>query len=214
MPGERPTTERVGMAAGRRRPAYQEEVGPDIRRGIWDRGHIEPWELLRIVAWKSAKGLPWLALERPEKIVAVTREVCAAIAPYSDAVASDEFKVEERGQAFLDATCQALGPRKKATGLRSLRGIELPVATAVLAVLNPAAWPVIDRWAVLSVFEALPRDATYRLDVYRQYVRRLAEIQRLQFSSHTIHAVDQRAMRAAQKGTPPPFVRVAFGPSA
>lgn len=174
-------------------------------------GHIEPWELFRVVAWKSAKGLPWLAVESVERIVAVTSEAVEVLMPFSNAIAADQLEGEDKGRSFLQATCAALGPSGKTAGLRRLRGVELPVATAVLSVLNPAAWPVIDRWALLSIFEALPRNAAYRLDVYQQYVRRLAELQRRDFKGETIHAVDQRAMRAAQDGVRPPFEKVAFG---
>jgi hypothetical protein len=37
-------------------PKYQDEP-TYLRDPIWERGQIEPWELLRICAWKSAKNL-------------------------------------------------------------------------------------------------------------------------------------------------------------
>jgi hypothetical protein len=37
-------------------PKYQDEP-TYLRDPIWERGQIEPWELLRICAWKSAKKL-------------------------------------------------------------------------------------------------------------------------------------------------------------
>ena len=115
----------------RGKPAYQTEPGETFRTAIWARGHVEPWELLRIVAWKSAKGLPWLAMEAPESIASTTEDVVKLLRPFQHVSAADELQRDE-GVAFLDATTAALGPRTKASGLRILKGVALPVASAVL----------------------------------------------------------------------------------
>ncbi|MEI8323049.1 MAG: hypothetical protein WCG49_08055, partial [Actinomycetes bacterium] len=60
------------------KPAFQTEPA-ELRSVILDRGHIEPWELLRICAWKSAKGLAWLTLNTEDEIRNYTREAITAL---------------------------------------------------------------------------------------------------------------------------------------
>ena len=79
-------------------------------------------------------------------------------------------------------------------------------ASAVLATLNPSAWPVIDRWAMKALFTGPPR-VLNRRDQYRSYLLRLAELQR-EVPSQTIHAVDIVAMQLGVSGEPPPFPKV------
>jgi len=114
--------------------------------------------------------------------------------------------------SFLEATRVAIGSGLKgeaAGGPTSLHGIRLPVATAVLTTLNPAAWPVIDRWAIQSLFSP-PSPPVDRLAVYWQYLERLAELQRRWYPDATIHDVDVLAMRMAMSGVDPPFERLRF----
>ncbi len=44
-----------------------------------DRGHITPWELLKIVSWKSAKGVAWVSLNTEEEIISYTAETVAGL---------------------------------------------------------------------------------------------------------------------------------------
>src|SRR5665811_2363890 len=68
----------------RPRPTYQIEP-IELRAQIWDRGHVEPWELLRICAWKSARGLAPLSLNDEQEIRDRTRDACQELRPLEDA---------------------------------------------------------------------------------------------------------------------------------
>ncbi|MEA2827734.1 MAG: hypothetical protein QOG43_2173 [Actinomycetota bacterium] len=192
---------------------YQEDMAPEVGKAMWRQGYIEPWELLRIAVWKSAIGGAALSVEEPDRIRSVTRSVLSILQPYRDATAAEKLSgaVVER-EAFLEATRLAIGfgPKGDAgSGLRSLHGIQLRVATAVLNTLNPNAWPVVDRWAVRTVF-AQPWPDPGRLDVYWQYLERLAEIQRRWHQDLTIHEVDLLAMNLGMNEEEPLFDRIAF----
>ena len=43
------------------------------------------------------------------------------------------------------------------SGLLGLEGVGYPMATAILDILDPGVWPVMDRWAVMTV-----RDSAWR----------------------------------------------------
>ena len=60
------------------KPGFQTEP-IELRNAILARGHIEPWEMLRICAWKSAKGLAWLTLNTEDEIRSYTREAITVL---------------------------------------------------------------------------------------------------------------------------------------
>jgi hypothetical protein len=183
----------------------------ELAEAAWERGHIEPWDLLRITAWKAAITPAWLSVEDPRRIVSVTAAVIKVLKPYRRAVAAEVlFDSPDGGAAFLEATREGIGRTQKGAqdgGLRSLWGIRLPAATAVLTILNPSAWPVIDRWAVTTIFSDPPRILD-SVDHYLTYLRRLAALQQHQYPDLTIHEVDLQAMGLGRKGEEPPFERV------
>ncbi len=51
-----------------------------------------------------------------------------------------------------------------ASGLLALQGVGYPMASAILDILDPDVWPVIDKWAVQTVFgkDAKPKDLEAR----------------------------------------------------
>ena len=57
---------------------YQAEP-KGLVEGFMGRGHITPWELLKIVSWKSAKGVAWLSLSTEEEIISYTGETVAGL---------------------------------------------------------------------------------------------------------------------------------------
>ncbi len=57
----------------RRKVAYYEDLPQDLSEKAWERGHIEPWELLRIAAWKSSRTPAFLSLEEPDRIISTTK---------------------------------------------------------------------------------------------------------------------------------------------
>jgi hypothetical protein len=173
------------------RPEYQNPpeslVGP-----IWARGYIEAWELFRIAAWKSANGnLAWLSLEEPDHIASQTGKAIAYVAKYRESSVVTLRDKPREWEAFLEATSWAVGDT---SGLRFLRGIRLPTATAVLALLNPKAWPVIDRWGAKGVFGAGSKAQLNKFATYRCYTEHLVDIQREKYPDKTIHQVDQEVM--------------------
>ena len=199
----------------RRRVAYYEDLPRDLSDRAWNRRYIEPWDLLRIAAWKSSRTPAFLSLEEPDRIVSITGTVLESLRPYRHAVAAEVLSgsVNERDD-FLNATKLAIGPPDGPKGglgggLCSLHGIRLRVATAVLATLNPAAWAVVDVWAVQTLFLP-PAPQADRLDVYWQYLQRLADLQSGQYAEKTIHEVDLLAMNLGMEGEHPPFDRIPF----
>ena len=54
-----------------RRPEYQDRPCW-ITDEAWNRGYIEPFELARIAAWKSARSIAAITVNRPEEIEAWT----------------------------------------------------------------------------------------------------------------------------------------------
>lgn len=179
----------------RRKIRYQQE--PTYLRGaLWQQGHIDPLSLFRILAWKSAKGLASATLNAPGQIEHVTREALSILDPYKEADGPPDDELS------WTATHDALvGPDGK-SGLFGLEGLRVPTASAVLSILNPCVWPVVDRWAYAAILDVTPQQATARIgwfNNYRAYVEALARV----LPGHrgkTIHEVDQLSMSAGMRG--------------
>jgi hypothetical protein len=180
-----------------RKPAYQADPF-HLGEGIWDRRELTPLELFKIIAWKSAKGLASATTVKTGEIERVTREAIESLSEYREAQApplSTKFWVD---------TYAAIGLQN--SGLRSLPGVQMPVASAILCVLNPRVWPVVDRWAMGALFDDGPRDRTTRFDCYRVYVHRLNEIR----GDRTIHEADIVAMNVGMGVLAPTFEQVSL----
>lgn len=170
----------------RRKLLYQEEPGEAFRRTLWRTGTITPWQLLRIAVWKSAAGyLGHLAMNSPETIEEVTSRVVQTLRPYEEGAAP---RVDE--EQFWARTNAAIGS-PGAEGLRSLHGVALPLASAVLCTLNPRVWPVIDRRAWSSVFTGRVPN---RRDAYGAYLMRLFALDGEHPGQRTVHELDQALM--------------------
>ncbi len=165
---------------GKKRPPFQVEP-TDLVDEIMARGHITPWELFKIVSWKSAKGVAWLSLNTEEEIEDVTRETVDALkewqGPQDVISAKMTFEDWDSWQADVAQIIGADKSRTKdgnSTGLLRLHGVGYPVATAILALLKPRIFPVMDRWAVETIFEeGSSRKQWQRSAVYRAYAERL-----------------------------------------
>ena len=55
-------------------PKFQDEP-EELVAEIFSLGYITPWNLFKIVSWKSARGLAWLSLNTEEEIRFVTEEL-------------------------------------------------------------------------------------------------------------------------------------------
>ena len=167
-----------------------------LRDVLWAQMCIDPLSLFRILAWKSAKGLAGATMNAPGRIEEVTTEVLRLLLPYKD-----ESR-PPRSEEFWAATHDALvGPDGK-SGLFGLHGLRIPTASAVLSILNPGVWPIIDRWAYSALFGVTPQQATAKMgwfDNYRQYLERLDDL-RSSFPTKSIHELDQDAMNAGMQG--------------
>jgi hypothetical protein len=163
---------RVGRAALR----YQEEP-TELRAVLWDQGYISAWQLLRIAVWKSSTGyLGHLATNSEKDIKDRTREAMSCALPYKDA------SEPPLGSPFFAALSASVG------ALRQIHGVGLPVASAVLCILNPGVWPVIDRWATRRLFGCNVLGST---EFYQAYLVRLAQLVELHQELETVHAADQ-----------------------
>lgn len=159
------------------KPGFQTEP-VELRNAILVRGHIEPWELLRICAWKSAKGLAWLTLNTEDEIRNYTREAIAALKATGGAtdvlngnLGEDDWNAwETKAGELIGADAKHGGP----SGLLRLHGVGYPVATAILGFLAPTTFPVMDKWAVETIFgPGASKKRWQRKAAYRAYTERL-----------------------------------------
>jgi hypothetical protein len=152
---------------------------------------------------KSANGnLALLSLNSPDEIVKVTGAALLELSAYRNASSRELRLRPDAWQAFLAATGTALGTT---TGLRQLDGVALRTASAILAILNPELFPVIDRWSVAGLYSPIPgRTVQESFVFYAHYMRTLADLQ-LGGVPGTVHELDQAPYNAAKDGTPSLF---------
>lgn len=184
-----------------RRPEYQDRPCW-IADEAWNRGYIEPFELTRIAAWKNARNVAAITVNRPEKIEAWTRAAVSVIRPWRDrravALATDADWASWQ-KAANDAIGWIGSQGEPSSGLLSLKGVGYPVASAILDILDPDIWPVIDKWAAKTVFGIIP--SRYSSARYAAYARHLAmEGARCWGARQSIHELDVRAQSASMKG--------------
>lgn len=207
-----------GMADGRRMKDYQARPG-EIAALAWNRGYLKPLELLRIAAWKTGQGLGSLTVNSEDDIESRTRAAIDSIRPWkgrrvvglTDQPLWDDWRETAR---------RAIGVAAIRKGLLGLRGVGYPMATAILDILDPDVWPVVDKWAVRTVFGTPPGGTFWparqwqRAAAYEAYTRHLAtEGPKHWGSDCSIHQLDIKAMQASMPGgtlphgwtsTPPP----------
>jgi hypothetical protein len=183
----------------RKRPAFQREP-EELGDQIWLAGEITPLQFFRITAWKSAKGLAWLSLNSEEQLRTVSAAAVRAIEAWRTVdVLNDEV---DWLRWRLDAS-SAVG-RAKSSGLLALHGVGYPVASAILSLLAPRAFPVVDRWTIGALYEEFPR-AWQTSHFYEHFTRRLVEIADHFPTCQTVHQVDQAVMNRAMSGVTMPF---------
>lgn len=183
-----------------KRPEYQKRP-IEITEKAWNRGYITAFELTRIAAWKSAKSVAGITVNEQEEIMACTRATMAVIKPWrgkkataisTDAEWNDWEKDANRAIGWVDRRTRT------ASGLLSLKGVEYPMATAILDILDPDVWPVLDKWAAMTVFGEIPY--RYCAARYAAYARHLAtEGVRHWSADLSIHGLDEEAQLASMK---------------
>jgi hypothetical protein len=179
------------------RPRYQ--IPPvEIADVAWARTspHLTALELFRVAAWKSAKGLAWLALNTEDEIRDRTTAAMETIAAWRGRHMVGVIDPNEWA-AWRETARNAIGAEKAGTGLIGLCGVSYPMGTAVLALLDPNVWPVMDKWAVKTIFG--PSAGRWdRAVAYEAFACHLACAGPPRWGGHlSIHELDQRAMRAA-----------------
>ena len=176
----------------RARPSYQHEPF-HLREAIWSRGYMTALQMLRIAAWKSARGLASLTLNDEDLIRLRTADAFDAIRPWR---AADVLNAPVDWDAWREMVAHAVGSKQGQTGLLALEGVGYPMASAFLALLAPAAFPVIDRWAVHGVYG--PTIGNYQTSlVYTDFAQALAARRGCFATANTIHELDQAVMTAA-----------------
>lgn len=184
-----------------RQPEYQDRPCW-ITGEAWNRGYIEPFELARIGAWKNARSVAAITVSRPEEIEAWTRAAISAIRPWRDrrAVALVTDADWAGWQKAANAAIGWVGSHgEPSSGLLSLKGVGYPMASAILDILDPDVWPVMDKWAAKSVFGIIP--SRYCAARYTAFARHLAtEGARCWGARLSIHELDVKAQSASMKG--------------
>jgi hypothetical protein len=169
-------------------------------------------EVFRVAAWKSVKGMGPLTQNTEEQIESVTGEAMECLLDLRGKSA-----INDDGNAYWtlwhETAARSIGSKHSPkSGLLRLDGVGYPMATAILAILDPEVWPVIDRWSVDTVFgfRADGRSQTPRLwqraVAYTAFSCHLGSSgPRFWPSAKTIHDLDQAAMRASmpERGTTP-----------
>ena len=182
-----------------RRIRYQERP-TELQQFLWLQGYADPLSLFRIIAWKSAKGLASATINPRGRIEEVTGEVINLLRPYEHQVSPPT------GEAFWTATHDALVGSDGRSGLFGLDGLRIPTASALLSILNPRIWPIIDRWAYSALFGVTPQSASQLIgwfNTYRDYAECLTTILP-RYPTKSIHELDQDAMSAGMRGEPFP----------
>jgi hypothetical protein len=184
-----------GVRKKRAKPAYQREP-EELRDEIWAAGQITPLQLFRIVAWKSAKGLAPVSLNSEDDIKRWTSNALEATSSWrttnvlTDTIDWSEW--EHAAGTAIGASKQAVGDSKK-SGLLALEGVGYPVASAILALLLPKSFPVIDKWTILGVVGPGAKNWQRKV-VYRNFTERLVEVAHHFPDCTSIHEVDKAVM--------------------
>lgn len=159
---------------------------------------LDPFNLCKIAAWKSAISVAAVTVNPPDVIRHVTAESRRALRDWLD---RDLVSLARTSGVDWDryeiAVRTAMGSKRKRTGLMQLEGIRYPAASAILRVWNRKAFPVIDRHAVRAVRTLCGINFDPNTGAgYTAYAQALAETARFRPRTEPddIHARDQEAM--------------------
>gem|GEM_PF-2433403 len=143
------------------------------------------------------KGMGWLTLNSETDFISTTCQAMDNLKPLRgmNLLGLDDDQFWER---WLIATRSAAGSNiEPKSGLMKLIGVSYPMATAILCTLDEQVWPVMDRYAVKTVFGTNGFD-WQRAVVYQAFSRWLATKGPLYWTSvNSVHGLDQAAMRAS-----------------
>lgn len=182
---------------------YQRRPG-EVAVSAWSRGHLTPLELLRVAAWKTGQGLGSLTTNTEEAIRQRTSDALGAIRPWRGELVTN-LTSQVPWADWREAARLAIGDATAGSGLLGLDGVGYPMATAILAILEPTAWPVMDRWATLTIFgrnsagSPWPNRRWQHASAYEAYARHLATHGAMAWGPDlSVHQLDQKAMNLAR----------------
>lgn len=151
--------------------AFVARVNANGERGI------DPFDLCKIAAWKSARAVASITANSPERIQRVTSESWCALLDWLDRDLVSLARTSPIDwENYEEAVLTAVGSKKAGTGLMQLEGVQYPMASAILRVWNRKAFPVIDRHAVRAVRHLTGTTFNQNTGAgYTAYVRALVE---------------------------------------
>jgi hypothetical protein len=160
-------------------------------------------QVLRVAAWKSGRGLGDLTLNSEEAFRGVSSKAMKEIQSWNGRSVLGRMSHKDWDD-WRDVAATAIGSKAKATGLLGLKGVGYPMATAILCILNPEVWPVMDKWAVQTVFGTRVGGRQWstgrwqKAKAYSAFAHHLAtQGSKTWPAERTIHSLDQLAMRAS-----------------
>jgi hypothetical protein len=184
---------------------YQQRAD-DVTARAWSHGYLTPLDLFKVAAWKTGQGLGSLTLNTEEEIISRTGAAIDCIRPWHTrtiTAATDDAMWDN----WRETARRAIGAAADQSGLLGLHGVGYPMATAILDILDPCLWPVMDRSAVITVFGTRPSGQQWpatrwqRASAYEAYARHLVTFGAAAWSSsHSVHELDVQAMELARTG--------------
>src|SRR6266849_5387159 len=110
---------------------------------------------------------------------------------------------------ILDATGDSHQKARCLSRFGCLEGVGYPMATAILDILDPGVWPVMDRWAVITVFGTRPGGHPWpgtwwqHANAYEAYARHLVTRGAAAWgSSLSVHELDEATLKLSRTGRP------------
>jgi hypothetical protein len=134
----------VRMHGGREHMKHYQIRPSYVAASAWNRGYLKPLELLRIAAWKTGQGLGSMTVNTEYDI---KRRTGAAMASTQHWKGRRVVGLTEQAlwDDWRETARRAIGVAATRKGLLGLKGVGYPMATAILNILDPDVWPVIDR---------------------------------------------------------------------
>ncbi len=177
-----------------------------VGKRAWALGYMTPLDAIRVAAWKQAQIPAAMSVNNPLQIETVTAEVISKLhasgCRHWVPVGNDSATF---WQDYEDLVRSVVGAKNTKTGLHGMRGVEYPTASAILCILDPTIFPVIDQHAVRAIYGT---DSTgsdfdtvkwYCATVYAHYARHLATTVHVKFGGLSLHKLDLNAMRTGKQ---------------
>ena len=177
-----------------------------VGRRAWALGYMTPLDAIRVAAWKQAQIPAAMSVNHPLQIETVTADAISKLhasgCRHWSPLGNDSATF---WQDYEDLVRSVVGAKNTKTGLYGMKGVEYPTASAILCILDPTMFPVIDQHAVRTIYgtesngSAFDTATWYCATVYAHYARHLATTVHEQWGGLSIHQLDLNAMRAGKQ---------------